>query len=330
MRLFPLHKGRIPFNELLCRSTAAAQDVDQSLLHIFLHLLRHHVGCLVIKSQRVGKSCIRVGRNIVRCLFSQQLQERFQLARTKRAVQSDGEDVGMLHTRQESLQCLSRKCTTSRVAHRDGKHQRKTLPCRFHRLFCRIDGSLGIERIKDGFDEQGIHAPLDESLHLLHVGIHQFIVSEATQSRIVHIGRDAQRLVRRTHIAQHKTRFHRCFLCVFIRQLTGNLRTSQIHLTAIPLHVVISHRHPLRREGASGDEVGSCLQILPVNVGNHVGTGQAEDVIVALHQPRHILEPFTSEVLLLQSVPLNHGAHRTVQNQNFVFDDIDHKVNSEK
>ena len=56
----PLYKGRIQFDEFLSRSTATTQDVDQSLVHILLHLFRHHVGRLVVESQGIGQSCIRV------------------------------------------------------------------------------------------------------------------------------------------------------------------------------------------------------------------------------------------------------------------------------
>ena len=228
----------------------------------------------------------------------------------------------MLHTCQERLQSLSGKGSSSGIAHRNGEHQRHTDFSRFHRLFRRIDGSFGIERIKDGFYQECVHATLQKCLHLLHIGSHQFVVSEATQSRVVHIGRNAQRLVGWSYITQYKTRFHRSFSGVFISQLTGNPCTSQVHLTAILLHIIVSHRHSLRGESAGGDQVSPSFQILPVDVGNHVRTSQAKDVVVALHQSWHLFEPFASEVLLHKSVLLNHGAHRTVQHKYPLFDDV--------
>ena len=151
----------------------------------------------------------------------------------------------MLYAGQERLQSLSREGASCRVAHRNGKHQRHTSFLRFHRLLCGINGCFGIQRIEYGLNKQSIYTTLQQRLHLLHISIHQLIICQASQRRVVHIWRNAQRFVCRTHIAQYKTRFHRCFRRIFICQCPCNLRSCQIDVTAIVFHLIISHRHPL-------------------------------------------------------------------------------------
>ena len=48
---------------------------------------------------------------------------------------------------------------------------------------------------------------------------------------------------------------------------------------------------------------------------DHVGPRQDEDVVVALEILRMILEPLAAEIRLGQLVPLDHGAHRAIEHE---------------
>ena len=59
-----------------------------------------------------------------------------------------------------------------------------------------------------------------------------------------------------------------------------------------------------------------------MNVAYHVGACDIEHIVVALHHTRSLAVAVSSEVFLLQSVLLNHGAHRTVEYYYPVFSDF--------
>ena len=59
-----------------------------------------------------------------------------------------------------------------------------------------------------------------------------------------------------------------------------------------------------------------------MNAGNHLGTAEAEQVIVALLQTGQVGKAFTTKVLFSESALLYHGAHGTVKNQYAFLDNI--------
>ena len=58
-----------------------------------------------------------------------------------------------------------------------------------------INGSLGIERIKDGFNKQGVNPTLKKSISLLKIGIIELVVADVASSRVVDIGTHGGSLV---------------------------------------------------------------------------------------------------------------------------------------
>ena len=105
----------------------------------------------------------------------------------------------MAHRGEEGIERLSREGASCRIGDGHRKHQRHTASHALHHLLGCIDGRLSIERIKDGFDEQRIHASFDECLHLLVVGFHKFVVSDGTHGRVIHVGAERAGLVGGTY-----------------------------------------------------------------------------------------------------------------------------------
>ena len=75
---------------------------------------------------------------------------------------------------QEGFKGLSRKGTATLVGNGDAQHERYGLAM-LEDALDGIDGRLGIERIKDGFDEQCIHATVQQRLNLFAISLNQFI-----------------------------------------------------------------------------------------------------------------------------------------------------------
>ena len=59
-------------------------------------------------------------------------------------------------------------------------------------LLRRDDGGLGVQRVEDGLDQQEVDAALDESAHLLRVGLAQRVEADRAERRVVHVRRDAR------------------------------------------------------------------------------------------------------------------------------------------
>ena len=128
----------------LCSTTASSNDVDQFLVDILLDFGSHLLGCLVVLPQTVGKSSIGIGTYIIRSTASQLFQKRLQLLGSERTVQSDGENVSMLHRSQKRIKRLSRQGTSCYIRNRHRKHQRNLSSQFLHRGFCRQNSSFHI------------------------------------------------------------------------------------------------------------------------------------------------------------------------------------------
>ena len=108
MRLLAGYELLITGDVFLRRTTTSTDDIHQPFINIFLHFGSHLIGSLVVLSQTVRKSGIGISTDIIWCTMRQMFQERFQLFRSERAVQTDRENFGMLYRSQERVKCLSR------------------------------------------------------------------------------------------------------------------------------------------------------------------------------------------------------------------------------
>ena len=88
-RVYPCIKSWYLGNVLFRRTAASSDNIYQPFFDILLHFGSHIFGSLVILSQRIRQSGIRISTDIIRRTWSKLLQERFQLTGTKWAVQPD-------------------------------------------------------------------------------------------------------------------------------------------------------------------------------------------------------------------------------------------------
>ena len=307
------HQGRKAGNVFFGRTATAADDVHQPFAHILAHLAGHLVGCLVVLAQAVGQAGIGIGADVIRGTGSQLLQEGFQLAGTERTVQAHRENVGMLNRSQEGIQRLAGQGTAGRIGNGDGEHQRHAAARIVHRLPGGIEGGFGIERVEDGLDEQRIDPTLQQGCHLLAVGIGQVVEGQGTVSGIAHIGAHGASLVGRTYGAGHEAGL--LGRREGIGCLTGQTGGGQVDIAHAMLHMVVGLADARGVERIGFDDVGTGSQILAVDVRHDVGTGEAQQVVVALQLSGYILENLAAKIGFSQVVLLYHGAHRTVQNQ---------------
>ncbi len=64
------------------------------------------------------------------------------------------------------------------------------MPTLVEHVVQRDDHRLGVERVEDRLDEKQIHATIEQTARLLHVGVPQRIERDCPSGRVVHIGRN--------------------------------------------------------------------------------------------------------------------------------------------
>ena len=159
-----------------------------------------------------------------------------------------------------------------------------------------IDGTLRVQRVEDGLNEQGVYPTLNQRVHLLDVGLKQLAVGQVTTGGVADIGRHRAGLVGRSYRACHKSRL------VGSRELvgclSGQLGTGQRHLTGMTGHTVVGLADALGTKRVGLDDVGTSPEVAAMDVENHVRTRQTEHVIVAAHLSTEQVE-LAPEVLFL-------------------------------
>ena len=320
MGLGTLDKGGILGDVGIGGATASADDVDQSLGDVLLHLHGHLNRCLVIAAEAVGESRIGVARDVVGGTCGKALEVGLHLCGTERAVQSHREDIGMAHRGEERVEGLSREGAPSGIGDGHREHDGQALAHALHHAFGSIDGRLGIERVEDGLDEQRIHAALDEGLHLFVIGFHQFIVGDATQGWVVHVGADGAGLVGGAHRTCHEAGLLGCAHSIGLAACDGSC--GKVDLAAQVFAAIVGHRDALRIERAGLNDVDTHAQVAAVYVGNHVGTCEAEQVVVALLQSRQGGKALATEVSFSESEALYHRTHGAIQDEDALLDNI--------
>ena len=226
----------------------------------------------------------------------------------------------MLYRSQKGFQRLTGQSASCAVGNRNGKHQRNlTADCR-HRFLGRINGSLGIQRVENRFDEQQIHPSLYQRLHLFLIGRSQFVKSQCPITGIVHVWTHRTGLVRRSHRTGYPTRLFRGKCRKAVSCPTCDACGLQIDFTATVLQMIVGHGNALGAECIGFDNVCSGLQIGLMNLLNQFRTGNAKHIIVTLHLSGQIAEAFTTKVLFTQMIILDHSSKGSVQNQNTLSD----------
>ncbi|MPN12141.1 hypothetical protein SDC9_159453 [bioreactor metagenome] len=102
------------------------------------------------------------------------------------------------------------------------------------------------------------------------------------------------------------------------------LGAPEVHLIGQVGHVIVLLRNRGRAKGIGLDQIGAGCQVFLMDVANHVGTGQRQQLVVALDVMGEVLEALARSIgtgialaailRLAQLETLNHGAHGSVKN----------------
>ena len=190
--------------------------------------------------------------------------------------------------------------------------ERQAFAAGLKKLVNREQRGLGIERVKNRLDQQHITTALHQRLHLLKIGRTQLLKAHIARTGVVHIGADTGGFGRGAKCAHHKAGFAWCGK--FVARRTCQPGGLQVHLSGQMGHLVVGLGHRGGAKGVGLHQVCTGRQIAFVNVLNHVGAGEGEQLVVALHVAPKIGKALAPVLRFVQLEALDHGAHCAVQN----------------
>ena len=240
--------------------------------------------------------------------------------RAQRAVEADGQRLGVAHRVPERFRRLPRQRTTGGIGDGAGNHDWDFHPIHFEILVDREQRGFCIERIENSLDHQNVGAAVDQPAHGFGIGLHQLVKIDVSETGIVDVRRNRRRAVGRTQRAGNKARLCRVFRFIVVRRRARNFRRLDVQLIDQILHVVIRHGDRGRIEGVGLDDVGAGSEILFVDFADDLRLGQRQQIVVALHIVGEVFEALAAIRRLVQIVVLDHRAHRAVENQDAAFE----------
>ena len=237
----------------------------------------------------------------------------------------------------ERLRGLPGERAPGGVGDRAGDHHRQP---RADGLEHVVDGEqrgLGVEGVEDGLDHQDVGAAFDQAVRGLAIGLGEFIERGRPEAGAIHVRAQRGGAAGGPEHADHESRFRRVACLDRIAFDPRQARALAIEFAHQVLEAVVGQRNAGRIEGVGLDQVRAGFQVLAVDVADDVRPGQCQQVVVAalvvrlataaramrmaFCREQHVVTPgeaLAAVVGFLQSVALDHGAHRAVDDQDAV------------
>ena len=297
------------------RAAAAAGNVDEAGLRKLGQQRRGDLGCLVEAGvgHRIGQPGIRIdadeGVGLLGELFDIGAHER----RTQRAVKTHRDRACMTDRIPEGLDRLARQDATRGIGDRAGDHDRQTPAEPLEALVDCKERGLRVQGIEHGFNQQNVDAAFNQGLGLFDIGRAQLLEAHVAGTRVIDVGRDRGGFWLWAECTGHESRL--VGRAEAVGRLAGDARRGEIHLTRQLGHAVVGLRDGGRTEGIGFDDVGAGGEIAGMDFGDHLRTGDREQLVVAFDVVREVGQPLAAIVGLGQLVALDHGAHGTVEDQ---------------
>ena len=275
---------------------------------------------LVVLPERIGQAGIGVTAHGAVGDTGQLRHVRPHVAGAERTVQADRKRPGLRDRNPEGVDRLTRQRSPASIGdgHRD--HQRQPDTLLLEHLLDRDNPGLRVERVDDGFEEQQVAATVDQASRLFLVRIPQLVEGHVAERRVVHVGRNREDAIGGAHRTRDEPRLVRGPGRPLVCGGAGQPRGGQVQLVHQRFERIVSLGDRVRVEAVRLDDVGACLEIVPVNAGDDVGTRQREHVAVPLEIARVIAKSIAAIVGLSGLVPLDHRPHCAVEHEDAPFE----------
>ena len=255
------------------------------------------------------------------------------LLRPERAVEPDGDGPRVPHRVPERLDRLARERAAGEVGDRAGDHQRQPHAAFREDLLDGEERGLRVQRVEDGLDQDEVDVAVEQRLDLLPIGDAELLEVHRAETRVVHLRREGGRHRHRPDGAGDELpltgrRRH------LVGRLPGEARRGEVHVAGqlaqervgdhgieirlvLPAFCVAEKEVVLpdgrRAEGVGLDDVRTGLEVVPVDLLDHLRLRDLQQFVVPLQVlALPVGEPLAAELRLAQTIPLDDGAHRPV------------------
>ena len=234
---------------------------------------RHVFRALVVLAELVGQAGIGIGANQRIGDAADVGDMGAQILGAERAVEADGDRLGVPHRIPERLRQLAGQQAAGLVGDGAGDHHGHVDAALLGDLGDRVERRLGVQRVEDGLDQQQIGAAVEQALDLLAIGLAQIVEGDGAIAGVGDIRRDRGGAVGRAERAGDEAR-----LAVLGGDARGGgarePRAVEVQLIGEVRQVVVGLRDRGRGEGVGGDDVGAGAQIIGVDVLDRLRLGQ--------------------------------------------------------
>ena len=151
------------------------------------------------------------------------------------AVQANGQGLGVAHAVPKSGHGLAAQDAARSIGHGAADDEGQALTAGFKEFFNGKQRGLGVQGVKNGFDQQHIRAAFDQCFDLLVISGTQLFKGHIARTGVVHIGADASGFGCGAQGAHHIARLVGCG--ELVASGAGQFGRLQIHLAGQVLHV---------------------------------------------------------------------------------------------
>ncbi len=318
------------------RAAATADDVQPAVLRPFLQLGRERFWRFrkTGRQQRVGQPGIRIGADENGGDGGELLHERSKLLRAQRAIHADAQERHVRNGIPKRLDGLARDTPVAASLNVSDRGQNRNL--RFAGCDRRLGGAgtvrerfepaflegfqngkerrLPVQRVEDGFDEQEVGSAVQQPANLFAVSGDQGVESGPACTRIVDVGADGRGLGGRPDRARNETHATRLRGHHVIRRAARADGAGAGQFVGQRFHAVIPQGNGLGVERVRFDDIRPSLQVLAVDLLDQARLGDVEQVVITLEVlAPPVLESLAAKIGLTQPALLDHGPHRTVE-----------------
>ena len=171
-------------------AAAAADDVDEAGLGELADQPRHVFRALVILAELVGQAGVRIGADQRIGDAADVGDMGAQIFGAERAVEADGDGLGVPHRIPERFRQLSRQQPAGLVGDGAGDHHGHVDAARFGDFGDGVERRLGVQRIENGLDQQQVGAAVEQAVDLLAIGLAQIVEGDGAVAGVGNVGRD--------------------------------------------------------------------------------------------------------------------------------------------
>eukprot|EP00053_Salpingoeca_punica_P018065 m.175524 g.175524 ORF g.175524 m.175524 type:complete len:1311 (+) comp17350_c0_seq2:4566-8498(+) len=302
--------------DVVGRSAAAAADnVEQAVARKVQQQIRGLARRLVVRAHGVGQAGVGVADGVGGRRAGNLLDVRAHVLGAKRAVEAETQRLCVRDAEGKGLRGLAAERAAAAVGDGAGDEDGHTqLRLLLKELLHGEDGSLGVERVKDRLDEEDVRAAVEQTAGLLRVGRGNLLKGDVAEGRVLDRGRDGERAVGGAERAADEA-LALALLLDLVAGLAREHGSLEVQAVDDVLEAVVGLRDRGAAEGVGLDKVRAGIQVGLVDGLDDVRAREGEEVVVALQRLLMRSKLRAAEVLLLQLVLLDGGAHGAIDEE---------------